>query len=104
MSLVPLLFRDWWDDFDRERPSRLLDQHFGLGLKKDDLFNNWPTLTSPVIRPGRYYRPWGESLLRSHSGSSSIKAGDSEVQVRFKQISKQQRHLDFGEIESDLVF
>lgn len=93
MSLVPLLFRDWWDDFDRERPSRLLDQHFGLGLKKDDLFTNWPTLTSPVIRPGRYYRPWGESLLRSHSGSSNIKAGDNEVQVRFSQIFRQYRDI-----------
>lgn len=80
MSLVPLLFRDWWDDFDRERPSKLLDQHFGLGLKKDDLFNNYSTLSTPLIRPGRYFRPWGE-LMRSHSGSSNIKANDKQFQV-----------------------
>ena len=79
MSMVPLLFRDWWDDFDRERPSRLLDQHFGLGLKKDDLFNAWPSTAVP--RSGRYYRPWGEPLLRSSSGSSNIKADDKTFQV-----------------------
>lgn len=79
MSMVPLLFRDWWDDFDRERPSRLLDQHFGLGLKKDDLFNAWPATTVP--RSGRYFRPWGEPLLRSSSGSSNIKADDKSFQV-----------------------
>nr|ABM55659.1 lethal(2)essential for life protein-like protein [Maconellicoccus hirsutus] len=76
MSLVPLLFRDWWDDFDgfeRERPSRLLDQHFGLGLKKDDLLNNWSSLSSPLIRPGRYFRPWKELIPRQTSGSSLIK-------------------------------
>ncbi len=81
MSLVPLLFRDWWDDFDRERPSRLLDQNFGLGLKKDDLFNNWTSLSPPLIRPGRYFRPWNESLLRSNSGSSNIKTDEKQFQV-----------------------
>lgn len=51
MALIPTLFRDWWDDF--ERPSSLLDQHFGLGLSRDDLIN---TLTFPSFRG--YFRPW----------------------------------------------
>lgn len=84
MSLVPLLFRDWWDDFDgfdRERPSKLLDQHFGLGLKKDDLLTNWSSLSSPMIRPGRYFRPWKELIPRQNSGSSLIKTEGKGFEV-----------------------
>lgn len=81
MSLVPLLFRDWWDDLDRDRPSRLLDQHFGIGLKRDDLFNNLTNLPSPLIRPGRYFRPWAKSLAHSNSGMSNIKDDDHHFQV-----------------------
>jgi crystallin alpha B len=81
MSLVPLLFRDWWDDFDRDRPSRLLDQHFGVGLKRDDLFNSLSSLSTPLIRPGRYFRPWAESLARSNSGSSNIQVDEKQFQV-----------------------
>lgn len=83
MSLVPLLFRDWWDDLDRDRPSRLLDQHFGIGLKRDDLFNNLTNLPSPLIRPGRYFRPWAKSLAHSNSGMSNIKDDDHHFQASF---------------------
>lgn len=77
MSMVPLLFRDWWDDFDRERPSRLLDQHFGLGLRRDDLINNYPT---SLLRPAGYFRPWRQ-LPRQNSGSSNVVADTDKVQV-----------------------
>uniref|UniRef100_A0A1B6DAM4 SHSP domain-containing protein n=1 Tax=Clastoptera arizonana TaxID=38151 RepID=A0A1B6DAM4_9HEMI len=77
MSMVPLLFRDWWDDFDRERPSRLLDQHFGLGLRRDDLLNNFPT---SLIRPTGYFRPW-RPIPRQNSGSSNLVADTDKVQV-----------------------
>lgn len=87
MSLVPLLFRDWWDDFDRDRPSRLVDQHFGLGLKRDDLFNSLSSLSTPLIRPGRYFRPWAESLARSNSGSSNIQVDDKQFQVSLPLVS-----------------
>lgn len=83
MSLVPLLFRDWWDDLDRDRPSRLLDQHFGIGLKRDDLFNNLTNFPSPLIRPGRYFRPWAKSLAHSNSGISNIKDDDHQFQASF---------------------
>jgi crystallin alpha B len=71
--MVPLFFRDWWaDDFDRERPARLLDQHFGMGLKRDDLLKNFSDLST--LRSGRYLRPWGAlPLARSSSGSSNLK-------------------------------
>ena len=72
MSLVPLMFRDWWDDFDR--PSRLLDQHFGLGLRHHDLLH-----PGSLLRTG-YIRPW-RNITRQDSGSSSITADKDKFQV-----------------------
>ncbi|XP_065167303.1 protein lethal(2)essential for life-like [Atheta coriaria] len=67
MSMVPMLFRDWWDDYEFSRPSRLFDQRFGTGLKMDDL------MSSMSMRPttSRYYRPWRNTeLARQDSGST----------------------------------
>ncbi|KAJ4433547.1 protein lethal(2)essential for life isoform X2 [Periplaneta americana] len=72
MSLVPLLFRDWWDDI--ERPSRLLDQHFGLGLRHHDLLH-----PGSLTRTG-YFRPW-RNITRQDSGSSNITADKDKFQV-----------------------
>lgn len=87
MSLVPLLFSDWWEDL--EHPHRIFDQHFGLGIYPDQLTN--PSIlerfvvprdrrlrTSPLL----YYRPWGE-LLRSkeEGGISTVKADKDKFQV-----------------------
>nr|UNE55973.1 protein lethal(2)essential for life transcript variant X4 [Paroster macrosturtensis] len=74
MSMVPMMFRDWWDDMDMSfsRPSRLLDQHFGLGLRRDDLLNSIST-TMParsLLRGSGYYRPWAGGLQRQDSGST----------------------------------
>nr|QNJ44853.1 sHSP21.8 [Agasicles hygrophila] len=72
MSVVPLLFRDWWDEEDLIRPSRLLDQHFGVGLRRDELINSlssWPRRS----RLSNYVRPWsttGTELQRQDSGST----------------------------------
>ena len=66
------LFHDWLGDF--ERPSYLSDQHFGHGLKRDDLLNT-------VINPSmRYYRPW-RSLLEQASGTSKIQQDKDKFQV-----------------------
>ncbi|KAJ8924467.1 hypothetical protein NQ315_007264 [Exocentrus adspersus] len=71
MSMVPLLFRDWWDEDDFTRPSRLLDQHFGLGLRRDDLLNSLSTVPRRS-RLSNYIRPWSAStsLQRQDSGST----------------------------------
>lgn len=72
MSVVPLSFRDWWDDFDRPfRSSRLLDQEFGIGLKRDDLLSSFWNPTPSVLRSG-YVRPWrtNTALQREASGST----------------------------------
>ncbi|XP_078041422.1 protein lethal(2)essential for life [Augochlora pura] len=88
MSLVPLLFSDWWEDLDR--PHRLLDQNFGLGLRPEQLLNQ--NILDQYILPFRerrmarnpliYYRPWGE-LLRNveGGGTSTVKADKDKFQV-----------------------
>jgi len=85
MSIVPLVFRDWWDDFDRP-VSRLLDQHFGTGLNRDDLISglsglgfNRPSLRS--IFGNSYYRPWRNVARQNSSGSSTIQLEKDNFQV-----------------------
>ncbi|XP_022188126.1 protein lethal(2)essential for life [Nilaparvata lugens] len=85
MSLVPLLFRDWWDDFDTPhhhtpRASRLLDQHFGLGLNRDELVSSLANIRPSVLRTG-YIRPWSNALVRQNSGVSNLTADNEKVQV-----------------------
>lgn len=73
MALVPTLFRDWWEDF--ERPSSLLDQHFGLGLNRDELLN---TLSFPSFRG--YFRPW-RNLVNQTGGTAKIQNDKDKFQV-----------------------
>ncbi|XP_011494036.1 PREDICTED: protein lethal(2)essential for life [Ceratosolen solmsi marchali] len=73
MALIPTFFRDWWDDF--ERPSRLLDQHFGVGLSRDELVR---TLSTPSFRG--YYRPW-RNLLEQSNGVSKVQHDKDKFQV-----------------------
>jgi len=50
MSMVPMMFRDWWDDFELPR-SRLWDHsNFGLGLNRDDLFRAHSNIMRPYSR------------------------------------------------------
>jgi crystallin alpha B len=65
MSLIPFLVDDILNDV--RRPMSLFDQHFGLGMLRDDLLN--PSIIGP-IRVG-YYRPWRSQSTR-HSGVSQI--------------------------------
>ncbi|XP_011684375.1 PREDICTED: protein lethal(2)essential for life-like isoform X3 [Wasmannia auropunctata] len=82
MSIVPLVFRNWWDDFDRP-VSRLLDQHFGIGLHRDDLLSSLSGLgfDRPAPRFGnRYYRPWGNVTRQNSSGTSTIQLENDNFQ------------------------
>lgn len=81
MSVVPLIFRDWWDDF--ERPvSRLMDQHFGRGLNRDDLLSRFSDINfdRPLrsIFRDRYYRPWRNVTGQPSSGSSTIQLDNKD--------------------------
>ncbi|KAK9871914.1 hypothetical protein WA026_015162 [Henosepilachna vigintioctopunctata] len=83
MSMVPLLFRDWWDEEDYRRPSRLFDQNFGLGLRRDDLINSLSTFRprSPFLR-NNYLRPWSESpVIQRQNSSSTIQQDKEKFQV-----------------------
>jgi len=73
MALIPTLFRNWWEDL--ERPHRLLDQNFGLGLTRDDLMN---TLAIPSFRG--YYRPW-RNLQDQTGGVAKIQDDKDKFQV-----------------------
>ncbi|XP_034938248.1 protein lethal(2)essential for life-like [Chelonus insularis] len=84
MSLIPMLFSNWWEDLDR--PHHLFDQHFGLGLNTHDLareLRSEPSLL--VFRPGRrhhQYHPYEKSIARrSTGGVSTLQADKNKFQV-----------------------
>ncbi|XP_028175265.1 protein lethal(2)essential for life [Ostrinia nubilalis] len=111
MSIVPLMFRDWWDEW--ERPSRLLDQHFGMGLRRDDLLSSLSVPTSSLFR-NSYFRPWRTNLTRQESASTinltkdkfevildvqqftpeeiTVKASNNSIIVEGKHEEKQDEH------------
>ncbi|KFM81414.1 Protein lethal(2)essential for life, partial [Stegodyphus mimosarum] len=66
-----IVSRNWWDDFDF--PSRLRDQHFGLGLSDLDLD------ASPSFYRGYFLRPRRQL---SSGGTSEVKADPEKFQVR----------------------
>ena len=70
------MFRDWWSDF--ERPSRLLDQHFGLGLTHDDLLKS---MAFPVLHGSNYLRPWRQMLDQQAGGQAKIQSDKDKFQV-----------------------
>lgn len=78
--MLPLLFSAWWADLDR--PHRLWDQQFGMGLHPDQLVV--PSLNrfySPLAAKSAldlYYRPLTEFMLRGDVGTSTISA-DKDV-------------------------
>jgi crystallin, alpha B len=75
-------FRDWWNDYDlgmdvdssffsRPRTSRLIDQHFGTAIRRNDLLSSLAnTQISASPRSPYYIRPWGNALSRQDSGST----------------------------------
>lgn len=86
MSLLPILFSNWWEDL--ERPHRLFDQNFGLSLRPEDL----PTsVLSPlntdilVLKPRRRgfqrYHPYERSIDRKFNGTSTVHADGDKFHV-----------------------
>lgn len=71
MSLLPFLVSDPFVELSR--PSRILDQHFGLGLDSDDLLTplTLPRDIRALLRtPSGYYRPWRASGAQQDVGST----------------------------------
>lgn len=80
MSLIPMLFSNWWEELDH--PHRIPDQHFGLGIHPADL----------VLEPRRsghcpvyplYRRPWMQLLQDNNQekGTSTVKADKDKFEV-----------------------
>ncbi|OAD53802.1 Protein lethal(2)essential for life [Eufriesea mexicana] len=85
MSLIPMLFSDWWEDLDQ--PHRLWDQHFGTMVDPDDL-NDLDSLGTEVLlyrpqrRAKRRYHPFLRSLTRRYGrGTSTVQADKDKFQV-----------------------
>ncbi|XP_045507514.1 protein lethal(2)essential for life-like [Colias croceus] len=73
MSLLPYLFDDW----GYNRPRRLMDQHFGLGLTPNDLLS---VAAGPLISR-EYYRPWRHLAAAARDVGSTIKADSDKFQI-----------------------
>ncbi|XP_011308542.1 protein lethal(2)essential for life isoform X2 [Fopius arisanus] len=84
MSIVPLMFRDWWEEFDRPA-SRLIDQHFGSGLSRDDLLTSFSSLglgrSRPLFTSPGYYRPWRTLARQNSGGASTIQCDKDKFEV-----------------------
>ncbi|XP_033254667.1 protein lethal(2)essential for life-like [Drosophila miranda] len=81
MSVVPLMFRDWWDEIDFPmRTSRLLDQHFGQGMKRDDLMSSVWNSRPTVLRSG-YLRPWQKNSLQKQEPGSTLNIDNEKFEV-----------------------
>ncbi|XP_022250575.1 protein lethal(2)essential for life-like [Limulus polyphemus] len=72
-SLVPVLLgQDWWDAWDF--PSRIADQHFGLGIHDSDIL-------TPTLYHGYYVRPRRQVSRKVGSGLSQVKNEADKFQL-----------------------
>lgn len=86
MALIPILFSDWWEDsWDRQlQLPRILDQHFGSGIRGDDLLTARAAAQSAIQnqRRSQYVRPWRNFNLVPHRDSgSAINITDDKFQI-----------------------
>ncbi|XP_068627059.1 protein lethal(2)essential for life-like [Battus philenor] len=72
MSMYPFFI-----EYERPRPRRLMDQHFGLGLTPQDY------LTIVAVPQGNrnYYRPWRNLQAANQDAGSTIKEEKDKFQV-----------------------
>ncbi|KAG7206741.1 hypothetical protein KM043_000666 [Ampulex compressa] len=104
MSLIPLMFSNWWEDLDR--PHRLLDQNFGLGLFPDQLPS--PAELTELLCPGRnrqlrmYIKP-SDLLREKDSGSSVIKADKDSFQVMLDVQQFEPNEIDVKVVDRSVV-
>ncbi|XP_065089937.1 protein lethal(2)essential for life-like [Ochlerotatus camptorhynchus] len=89
MSMVPMMFRNWWDDMSDApmRSSWIMDQHFGSGITSDDLMTAMSAAAaarSALQNPSRtmYNRPWRNSSMASLQDiGSTVKADKEKFQI-----------------------
>ncbi|XP_035220757.1 uncharacterized protein LOC118193737, partial [Stegodyphus dumicola] len=86
-----IVSRNWWDDF--EIPSRLRDQHFGLGLSDLDLD------ASPSFYRGYFLRPRRQL---SSGGTSEVKADPEKFQVKIFYLCLKKYYLVLAQKKNDI--
>lgn len=64
MSLIPIFGDHFY------RPSRILDQHFGMGLNHEDLFEPLTVPRHLMRCPAGYMRPWRSAASHLDEGST----------------------------------
>ncbi|XP_055628716.1 protein lethal(2)essential for life-like [Toxorhynchites rutilus septentrionalis] len=82
MSLVPMFFRNWWDDPWQNGPfqtPRILDQHFGSGIFPNDLFRAMTSCQPPQLKRMGFGRPWGD--LSQQLSYSSLATNKDKLQI-----------------------
>nr|QOX58980.1 small heat shock protein 21.2 [Trogoderma granarium] len=67
MSLLPYLYGD---PFGLPRPSRLLNQQFGLELEPEDFITPLVRDMQNLLRTPFYYRPWCSLAAQNDTGST----------------------------------
>lgn len=88
MSLVPIYFRDWWDDGWWNGPlrtSRLLDQRFGSGILNDDLFRSMSCCHPQELRRLGFGRPWAN--LSQQLGSTVADKDKFQINLDVQQFT-----------------
>ncbi|XP_058456893.1 protein lethal(2)essential for life-like [Malaya genurostris] len=84
MALVPIIFRDWWNDcLDSPlRTSHILDQHFGSGISADDLLTAFTAAHTPNCSRYGYVRPWRNTNVASQNDAgSTVKVADNKFEI-----------------------
>ncbi|CAH0558190.1 unnamed protein product [Brassicogethes aeneus] len=76
MALYPLMDNSMY----LIRPSRLLDQHFGLSLDPEDFLEPLAIARNHLRGPAGYMRPW-QSLASHHDTGSTIKYDENKFNV-----------------------
>lgn len=88
MSLLPMIFSNWWEGLDE--PHHVRDQHFGMGLHPEhlitDIFEPRPMHHHHRVTRGphgHYYRPWwiDQHRRKNDSGLSTVKSAKDNFQV-----------------------
>ncbi|CAL1297284.1 unnamed protein product [Larinioides sclopetarius] len=93
MSLLPLLTRNWWDAWDY--PSRICDQHFGMGLLDNDLL-------PPTMYSGFLLRPRTQSNIDS-SGLSEVKNEPDNFKVMLNVSHFKPNEIDVKTVDNSIV-
>ncbi|KAL2731271.1 hypothetical protein V1478_004816 [Vespula squamosa] len=102
MSLLPIIFSDWWENL--EQPHRLTDQSFGLGLNPEQLL----AIPNRILRqkknfPMNYYRPWAELIYQKDNGSSIVNADKDKFQVVLDVQQFQPNELDVKVLDKFVI-